>query len=356
MLYKTYQGIVDGSTGRYVPQNEVYNTGDIGSCEDLCWQVSTGVLNKLCMKMRNTLVGYCKRNDVGSFFERFCLPELDEKIYSLQGEGFEVIKQFGYTETEDECFVIIFNIGHGKSLVLVVRMNGDLHFKEADGDDYRCGSGMLFRRRDGAAGLVDDMLYLRVSGVSGITYFEVPYLRQAGQLDVAVKPVKREEAKVGKRKYLVEGYDGSVFSIRDTGDGVVDKLTYEELIGVLQDSSIAGSLYGAVKTEYGVEFNLCYKNRYLTQDKQWYVVLLKPGDRFGRSLSTVIDKPTVLFYDNTSFKDKKQQYPLGQFVASYYLDTILGHTGQLCLNMEVPQWTVTPWDMDEIRAAVNKMV
>ena len=65
----------------------------------------------------------------------------------------------------------------------------------------------------------------------------------------------------------------------------------------------------------GLKVNLAYKNH--KKFGKWIVVLLKKGD-----------SPLALI--------KKQFYLLigvnGQYVTSYYLETLLGHNGRLCLD------------------------
>ena len=90
----------------------------------------------------------------------------------------------------------------------------------------------------------------------------------------------------------------------------------------------------------------------ITVDK-FNVRILRKGDKYGRDFCLTHDegKPLVEFYDT--------RYPhteFGQFVSRYYVEIILGTdrygrgTGGLCLDGGVPSWTVSPRDMNTVRA------
>jgi len=77
------------------------------------------------------------------------------------------------------------------------------------------------------------------------------------------------------------------------------------------------------------------------------VHIIRKGDRYGRTNSLIHDEDKMLveFYDT-----RYAHTSLGQFVSSYYADTILDcepHTG-LDLDSGIPSWTVDGDAMDVV--------
>ena len=77
--------------------------------------------------------------------------------------------------------------------------------------------------------------------------------------------------------------------------------------------------------------------------------IVNTGDCYGQADLTNDGAPLIDFYD-----PRYQHTPLGQFVSRYYIDTIITHTGALCLDGGVPEWTVSATDMAEIQAWLSK--
>ena len=78
------------------------------------------------------------------------------------------------------------------------------------------------------------------------------------------------------------------------------------------------------------------------------VRLIEPGDGYGRNGCLKSGIPLVEFHDRTQDPAK---FPGGcQFVSRYYLETILAHTGALCLHGCVPTWDVPAKVISEIQA------
>ena len=80
--------------------------------------------------------------------------------------------------------------------------------------------------------------------------------------------------------------------------------------------------------------------------------IIKTGDSYGRNDCLVNDgEPMIEFYD-----PRYQHTPIGQFVSRYNISTILeGSVYGLCLQGDVPEWTVSADDMQEIRAWLRKI-
>jgi len=98
-------------------------------------------------------------------------------------------------------------------------------------------------------------------------------------------------------------------------------------------------------TVHGLQVELEYPTR--IKVGKWNVAVLYPGDAYGRSLTSTVNDLTVFFYDS-SVNWNRGEYPLGQFVASYYVRTILDCTAGLRLDGGVPAWTVSAEEMQKI--------
>lgn len=106
---------------------------------------------------------------------------------------------------------------------------------------------------------------------------------------------------------------------------------------------------------------------------KWRVHLVMPGDHYGRSGSKVYaqaeaDKfgsglPLVEFYD---LSQNPLEFPGGQFVSRYYMDTLLGIDGlklgtpiremqALSLDGAVPAWTIGGRDLQQVAAWLGEV-
>ena len=74
--------------------------------------------------------------------------------------------------------------------------------------------------------------------------------------------------------------------------------------------------------------------------KQFAAKLLQKGDAYGleKCLTWDSDKTGIEFYDVTYAGDGFDE--IGQFVSRYYVKNILEHSGNLCLEGSIPEWTV----------------
>ena len=99
------------------------------------------------------------------------------------------------------------------------------------------------------------------------------------------------------------------------------------------------------------------RNLYFVENnkgKQFAVKLLAKGDYYGLEKCLTWDKesPCVEFYDVTYAGDNFDE--VGQFVARYYASTILDADGGLCLNGEIPDWSIDVVGMDKVRLWIQK--
>jgi hypothetical protein len=82
------------------------------------------------------------------------------------------------------------------------------------------------------------------------------------------------------------------------------------------------------------------------------VRLVQRGDRYGLHgcLTHDIEEPLVEFYDTRydHNSDWLEEF-VGQFVSRYYVETLLGHEGGLCLDGGISDWQVSAGNMVQIK-------
>lgn len=150
--------------------------------------------------------------------------------------------------------------------------------------------------------------------------------------------------------YAISFRDGKI-GVLDTRDNVTEYYAPNDLIAFLNKGLVINGVTLATKlnpifTLNGLTVNLAYPIH--KQFGNWVVALLRKGDRYGSTLSSVVKEDTLFFY-YVSDKFSKPKYPLGQFVSSYYLKTILSHTGGLILQMDEPLWRIDEDTMNRIK-------
>lgn len=80
--------------------------------------------------------------------------------------------------------------------------------------------------------------------------------------------------------------------------------------------------------------------------------LVHEGAPYGRtnSLTNTDGQPLIEFYDaSVQFNDRTQGLRIGQFVSRYHLDTFLDHKGGLCLDGNVPIWSLSKRNMRDFK-------
>ena len=77
------------------------------------------------------------------------------------------------------------------------------------------------------------------------------------------------------------------------------------------------------------------------------------GRTFNLKISAAYDgeKQTVEFFD--ADQDAAKFGPLGQFVSSYYADTLLDHCGGLDLCGHVPIWEISAENMEQVKTWIR---
>jgi len=89
---------------------------------------------------------------------------------------------------------------------------------------------------------------------------------------------------------------------------------------------------------------------------KFFIRIVRDGDKHGRDLCLTHEgKPMVEFYDMRF--DHRAWKGRGQFVQSYYIETILdGSEGGLCLMGGVPDWNLNSDDMRKVREYLTEEV
>lgn len=92
-------------------------------------------------------------------------------------------------------------------------------------------------------------------------------------------------------------------------------------------------------------------NLYFIQNRngrQFAVKLLQKGDSYGldKCLTWDSSQTGIEFYDVTYAGDGFDE--VGQFVSRYYISSILEHSGTLCLNGDVSEWSIDGDNMQKI--------
>lgn len=80
------------------------------------------------------------------------------------------------------------------------------------------------------------------------------------------------------------------------------------------------------------------------------VRLLEKGEAYGLNdcLTHDGDEPLIEFYDGR-YCNEDFHIERGQFVARYYLETILEHSGELLLYTDIEDWQVSGKNIREIK-------
>lgn len=114
----------------------------------------------------------------------------------------------------------------------------------------------------------------------------------------------------------------------------------------------------------GLTVNLYYQNipqlseRYaINVLDRFKFVLFNTGNRVGIKFKGVVKKPTVFVYDLGS-NFPKYKYPCGQFICSYYAETLLGHdrNSGLIFDMDVSDWKIGAKDMQQLNVWIKHIL
>jgi hypothetical protein len=159
--------------------------------------------------------------------------------------------------------------------------------------------------------------------------------------------------------FYVVSCDGVRIGVLDTDDHTIEQYTTKEIKHFIKDLGITingikvDERMNAMHAVDGMQINLFYENSVVIE--HFRVIILNAGDRWGTTFKTVINKPTVAFFDvNTTLPEV--YYPSGQYIASYYVDTLLGHNpnSSLILNAEVPNWRMSSHGVAQLINLLNR--
>ncbi len=93
------------------------------------------------------------------------------------------------------------------------------------------------------------------------------------------------------------------------------------------------------------DFDFGKKQEY--HSSKWKVRIVKKGEKYGRDYSLVNERETIIeFYD---LDVNLEKFPIGQFVASYYLSDIKDRSEALNLNGVSDKWFITRDSLKDIQ-------
>lgn len=148
-------------------------------------------------------------------------------------------------------------------------------------------------------------------------------------------------------------------AILDTDDGVTEWYYTSQVKEFIKKYKL--EIMGAIVDERcnpkfsfnGLKVNLAYKFSHRTTmiDRFMFVILLPERDRWGMTFLYPIEKPTVAVFDLGAENFPKMQYPCGQYITSYYIETLLQHQDWygLVFDAEVPVWQIDSRGMRELK-------
>ena len=153
-------------------------------------------------------------------------------------------------------------------------------------------------------------------------------------------------------------YRNNMLGIYDTEDSVIEwytplqikqiiKKTNLEIMGVSLDEKC-----NPIYTLDGLIVNLAYKYTHnSTIIGRFMFIILEEGEKWGRTFSSVIKRTTVAVFDLGSSNFPKMVYPCGQYITSYYAETLLSHKDGYGLQFDtsVDSWKISARDMQELK-------
>lgn len=151
--------------------------------------------------------------------------------------------------------------------------------------------------------------------------------------------------------YAVDFKDGKV-GIWDNSDDTVeyyDIATLKQAIKYLGVDVYGVELDKDVNPIYTIgclTINLLYRRS--TRIGKFRIALLREGERWGCTFENVVKAPIVAFFD-TSTSLSLHRYPSGQYVTSYYAESILELNNGLILDTDVDSWRLSKRDVDELK-------
>lgn len=153
--------------------------------------------------------------------------------------------------------------------------------------------------------------------------------------------------------YAVDYKEGKI-GVLDTDDNSVEYFGVDTIKYITKHYK--AEIYGVTLAENinpkftirGLEINLYYRNA--INLGRFKAVLLNKGDLWGCTFSKVISKPTVAIFDMESSLPKNK-YPSGQYICSYYADTLLEHNDNFGLQFDtsVDSWKISSKDMQDLK-------
>lgn len=158
--------------------------------------------------------------------------------------------------------------------------------------------------------------------------------------------------------YAAADFKNGKLGIYDTKDGVTEWYTPRQVKSIIKDYGL--EIYGVVLDETcnpmftldGLKINLMYNYSHKTTViGRFMFVILTTADFWGSTFSTEIKKTTVAIFDKGASNHSIKEYPCGQYVTSYYADSLLKHEDGYGLQFDtsVDDWKISARDMKELK-------
>lgn len=158
--------------------------------------------------------------------------------------------------------------------------------------------------------------------------------------------------------YAVTDFNEGKLAIYDTDDGVTEWYTPKQVKSMIKEYGLeimgvtVDEKCNPIFTLDGLEVNLMYKYSHKTTviDRFLFVILTQ-RDKWGKTFSFDINKPTVAVFDLGAKNFSKQKYPSGQYVASYHIDSILRHEDGCGIQFDtsVDSWKISARDVKDLK-------
>lgn len=158
--------------------------------------------------------------------------------------------------------------------------------------------------------------------------------------------------------YAATDFKDGKLGIYDSSDGVTEWYTPKQVKSMIKSYGL--EIYGVTLDEKcnpmftldGLRVNLMYRYSHKTTViGRFMFVILTSSDFWGSSFSEEIKKPTVAIFDLGASNHPKSEYPSGQYITSYYAETLLKHEDGYGLQFDtsVDLWKISARDMKELK-------
>lgn len=143
------------------------------------------------------------------------------------------------------------------------------------------------------------------------------------------------------------------FLVDDSSPVANAKVMDSQNFKTLSIKPIKGSFEIIKKSYKFIQKDFDFGNKAGSYTSKWMVRIVRRGEPYGKEYSMInTGKPLVEFYD---LEQDKDSFPIGQFVSSYYVDTLLDGNSGLDLMGYVDKWKINSNCMKEVRDWISSL-